>query len=412
MDSDWNEQSNIWDSRLRRITRDILGDFAIPLSSNEITKDNSTALKISDFSRATGGVIDFSIGKGVLYAAGYPVVFPADMTFRTQSDYPEPEIEGEGDDLLVYLDVWSKTLNYIDDPLIRETALGGPDTCLRLKVVAQIRARFTSGIDEPRKAIDFLSEYPEEPLLFTLKVDQSAHQIPIGFGEVDMGGLIPGNLHFRVELHRGRRHNGGYDEGFKWSDENAATVVRILDLGENNALIEETEAVTGEFLKEGDWVEISNEITELHRQGGQMARIENLVQDDNNYIVTFDQEVHPMLRRFKIGGNGGYRSELQPRLRRWSGYFSPLVPKTVYDMGRGIKAVFNSGKGSEFRPGDFWTFALRDREYNKKYAPQKSIPDGIHEFHYPIAVIKDIGGKTSRVIDCRKFFSPLATFSG
>jgi len=413
LDSDWNEQAKIWDERFRSLTRDLLGEMAIPLTPNEIVGDNRVALEIAGFSRGPGGVIDFSIGRGIAYIGGYPFILENDLTFRSQPDYPEPTIAGQGEDLLVYIELWNKTIDYIDDETIREPALGGPDTCLRMKTVGQIKADFISGITSPPEALGYIQkECRKDSIFFTLKIDQSAHQIPISFGEVDMGGgLIPGNLYFRLELHRGPGSNGGYDEGFKWSDDNAATVVRILEMTEKAIIVEETGAVTGEFLKEGDWVELSNEITELQRQGGQMVRIESLTQDDSDFVVTLDRQIHPMLGRFKAGDKSGQKLDLSPRLRRWSGYISPLSLKTVYDLGQGFKATFHGGKDTVFRPGDFWTFAVRDREYNKKYAPVKAPPDGVKTYIHPLAIVKGGGKKgKSEIIDCRKFFKPLADF--
>lgn len=414
LDSDWNEQVEILDDRFRNFIRDILGEFAIPLHSKEIGKADSNSFKIDGFSMGSGGVLDFSIGRGACYLSGYRFKLENDVTFRTQPDYPEPEsITGNGDDILVYMEVWSKTISYIDDETIREPALGGLDTCMRKKIVGQIKAILTSDIDSCQKAVDFVEMMAEtDPLLFTLKIDQSAHQIPFSFGEVDPGGsLIPGNLYFRMELHRGPKSNGAYEDGFKWSDENGATVVRILKTVENNSLIlEETEAVTGESLKEGDWVEISNAVTELHRYGGQMARIESIEQGTDDILVTLDGDIHPLLRRFNIGDKPKKRIELFPRLRRWSGYISPVAIKTVYDLGRGMKATFHAGKEFEFRPGDFWTFAIREREYNKKYAPNKAAPDGVEVNRHPLAIIKRGKGKKAEIIDCRKFFQPLADF--
>ncbi len=226
------------------------------------------------------------------------------------------------------------------------------------------------------------------------------------------GGLIPGNLHFRLELHRGPKSNGVYEDGFKWSDENAATTVRILKAVEENSLIvEEIEPVTGESLKEGDWVEISNVITELHRCGGQMARIESIDQGRDDILVTLDTDIHPILRRFSIEEKSKNRIDLWPRLRRWSGYISPLTTKTVHDLGRGIKAVFHAPRDFRFSPGDFWSFAIREREYNRKYAPNKALPDGIRVYRHPLAIIRTgEKGKGPEIIDCRKFFRPLAAF--
>lgn len=413
LDSDWNEQSEVHGEHLRQLICDLLGHLAVPLSPNHVTADNSGAFRIHSFSTRSGGVIDFSIGRGLIYAGGYPCWLEHDITFRTQIDYPEPELpSGEGD-LLVYLETWLKTVSYVDDEAIREPALGGPDTCLRKKVVAQVKAiRAADALEKPDAAMEYLSRFFRKgSLQLTLRIEESAHQIPITFGEVDVGGsLVPGNLHLRVELHRGVGSGGGFSEGFKWSDENAATVVRVLELpDDNSAVIEEVEAVTGESIKEGDCVEFSNHITEHHRQGGQMVRIESLVQDDAGLRARFDQQIHPLLRRLRVGSRKTVGLDLAPRLRRWSGYTSPLSMNTIYDLGKGVKATFHNEAGSrQFSPGDYWNFPIRDRSYNEKYAPRKSPSDGVLVHRHPLAIIRQGKKKQKdRIVDCRRFFKPL-----
>jgi hypothetical protein len=242
-----------------------------------------------------------------------------------------------------------------------------------------------------------------------LQIDQSAHQLPLSFGEIDLGGgLIPGNLHYRIEIHRGMRENGGTIEGVKWSDENAAVVTRaIKTMDGHNILVEEPEQVTGESLKPGDWIEICNSVTELQRQGGQMAQIERLESASGGLQVTFDSEIHPLLTRRK---NGKIETSLSPRLRRWSGYYPSITLKNIYDLGRGVKAIFGSSERKcHYEPADYWSFAIRDREYNKRFAPQKSLPLGIKKYRHPLAIIKH-GTKGEKIIDCRKFFKPSADY--
>ncbi len=169
LDSDWNEQVEIWDERFRCLVRAAFGDFAVPLASNEIARNNSQALKIDHFLRGPGGVIDFSIGRGIVYAGGYRFKLDKDITFRTQLDYPEPEIEGQGEAILVYFEVWEKTISYVDDENLREPALGGPDTCLRMKTIGQVKAIMTNLVENPERAENFVAGLESsERLLFTL----------------------------------------------------------------------------------------------------------------------------------------------------------------------------------------------------------------------------------------------------
>jgi len=414
LDADWNEQSFLWIENFRQLTRDIMGDFAIPLNSNEIAENNSAALKISRFSIDSRGVIDFKISRGLAYIAGYPFILVKDTTFRNQSDFPEPitpEVKG---DILVYIEVWQKTVNYIDDGFIREPILGGPDTCLRARLVGQIKAVSSEGINNCDDAMEYLeSLYPGNGSTLTAKIDYSGRQIPLSFGEIEAsGGYTVQNLHMRLELHRGVVSNGGFSRGLKWSDENCATVVPMHNVVDpNSVLIEEPEAVSGSSLNKGDWVEIGNTITELHRQGGQIARIKDIKHVDEGHLVELDSNIHPLLARFRTGTRSGSNIELAPRLRRWSGYLSRVSPEKPINLGRGIKATFHApGKNIEIIPGDYWTFAIRDRDYNRRYFPQKSPPDGVRIYRHPLAVIKQTGeNEFGESIDCRKFFKPLTS---
>jgi len=414
LDSDWNEQALIWIENFRQLTRDLLGDFGIPLSHNEITKNNANALKISRFSADSAGVIDFKISRGLAYIAGYPFILNKDITFRNQPDFPEPPSDHISGDAVVFIEVWQKTINYIDDNFIREPILGGPDTCLRSKLLGQVKAAPAENVKDCDDARDYLEKlFPANKMTLSAKVDYSGRQIPLSFGEIEAsGGYTVQNLHMRIELHRGVASNGGFSEGLKWSDENCATVVPVTKtVSPNSVLIEEPEAVSGSFLNKGDWVEMGNKVTEYHRQGGQIAQISDLRQVEEGYQVELDSEIHPLLVRLRTGSRHGSRVDLAPRLRRWSGYLSHFSPEKPINLGRGIKATIHyPGKKPEIIPADFWTFAIRDRDYNKKYFPQNSPPDGVSVFRYPLAIIRQAGKRRSaKIIDCRKFFKPLTS---
>jgi hypothetical protein len=61
------------------------------------------------------------------------------FTYKFQPDYPEPpDIDSDGK-YLIYLDVWNQHITTLEDPHIREVALGGPDTTTRLKTVWQVK---------------------------------------------------------------------------------------------------------------------------------------------------------------------------------------------------------------------------------------------------------------------------------
>jgi hypothetical protein len=414
LDSDWNEQSDIILETFRKTICDILGPFAIAIDPDS-NSDNSKALSISDLKVGAGGIIDFKIGRGFAYIGGYPYQLPQETRYSTQQDFPEPEITQIEGDILVYLEAWERSISYIDDDMIRETALGGPDTDLRNKLIGQVKIKGIDGIDSPSEACRYLDTVlPSSNIHLTLQIEQSSLQTSMSFGEIEIaGGIIPSNLHYRIELHRGLNSDGTQSDGFKWSDENGAIAVRALKaLDTRHILIEELEQVTGESLKQGDWVEVTNMVTELRRSGSQMAKIESLETASGGLVVTLDSDIHPILTRRKNGVRSGLDQGLAPRLRRWSGYVAPLTLKTVYDLGRGIKAIFGCGEKKPIsEPADYWTYAIRDRDYNKLHAPQKALPQGIKKYSHPLAIIRRDGEKTVEIIDCRRFFKPITYFA-
>jgi len=135
LDSDENERTAIQLYALRGIMRDIVGAHGIPDASGA-----TTGFKIEKGDAATPG---FKIGAGRYYVngilcentdplAGY---FNQPDYFMDSGDDPLPDTP-----YLVYLDVWERHATFVDHPLLRETALGGPDTASRAQVVWQAKA--------------------------------------------------------------------------------------------------------------------------------------------------------------------------------------------------------------------------------------------------------------------------------
>ena len=126
IDADWNEQVRI--GRHHDITRtaDLIGPSGGPVSGAgfELSVDTSGAVRIS---------------AGRYYVAGILAENEADVPLDAQPDPPGDEVpEGEGFHL-AYLDVWDRHVTALDDPAIREVALGGPDTATRARTIWQVR---------------------------------------------------------------------------------------------------------------------------------------------------------------------------------------------------------------------------------------------------------------------------------
>ncbi len=146
LDADWNEQTDLLLYALRRLITDLVGphwgtfDFVIDPQGNNgsgsITSIDPNSFKIGLLQA------DFSIGEGRYYVDGILSVNDREgeqqLTYMNQE--PEPTPLGS-DRYWVYLDVWERQINFLEDSDIREVALGenGPDTATRAEVVWQVK---------------------------------------------------------------------------------------------------------------------------------------------------------------------------------------------------------------------------------------------------------------------------------
>ncbi len=128
LDADWNEQGEMIDHRVETETRDVVGLCGAPIEN--------AGFKIS---APTTTSSDFLIGAGRFYADGLLCINETPSSYLTQPDLPSPSPIVDAGLYLVYLDVWQRHITALHDPSIRETALGGPDTSTRAKIVWQVK---------------------------------------------------------------------------------------------------------------------------------------------------------------------------------------------------------------------------------------------------------------------------------
>src|SRR5215210_5364225 len=119
-DADWNEQSAIENHRDVTTALDVIGACGAPVHN-------------AGFAIGTDGKT-LSIGAGRYYVDGILVENDALTDYQAQPDLPNvPDVlellkNADTANGLVYLDVWERHITALDDPLLREVALGGPDT--------------------------------------------------------------------------------------------------------------------------------------------------------------------------------------------------------------------------------------------------------------------------------------------
>ena len=180
---------------------------------------------------------------GRMYVAGLPCTQIEDVLYSMQADPNDPPLTpppaGVVRKDLVYLDAWQDAVTYVEDPEIREVALGGPDTSTRSRVRSRVRVMQGSGT---------------QPGVLPAG--------GIGKGTLASLGVYTGaaNRLYRIEIDTPGDINTAT---FRWSDDNASTVQRIIQSvppGSTRIVVEDASA-----LRPGDQILISKEFgSEAH----------------------------------------------------------------------------------------------------------------------------------------------------
>jgi hypothetical protein len=394
LDADWNEQQNIHRYRVTSESRDVIGASGAPL--------HAPGFKIA----TTPDRKSLIIGQGRYYVDGLLCENESDIAYAAQPDLPNPPdiaaalTSAQATAAIIYLDVWSRHITGLDDPSIRETALGGPDTASRIKTVWQVKALvakpnggggFSCGdslkawddLTAPSKGMLSARAQPAQPT-------DSPCLLPPGAGYRRLENQL-----YRVEIHTA--DNAG-QATFKWSRDNGAVVTAVEKINGQDITVHDLGRDDVLGFASGQWVEVSDDAHELNSVPGQLVQIDHI--DTANRIISVKSAVT------------GVDITQRPKLRRWDGASAtgiqvpvPTPNNGFIPLEDGVEVKFASGS---FSTGDYWLIPARTATGNVEWPfanPQP--PKGIVHHYARIAVVTLVGG-TFTLQDCRKIFSPLA----
>lgn len=362
------------------------------------------------FGLRVGDQGDLIIGAGHFIVEGMLCVNEADIPFSDQPDLPGqvlPEFTDTNRRFLAYLDVWERHVTPIEDPDLREVALGGPDTTTRKRVCCGVR------LFEVDAGTHCLSPLPLWQAQIAAGGGQLAARAEPPDDDEDLCQVPPDARHtglrdrlYRIEVHQG----GGPGEAtFKWDRDNGSVAFRIeefLDGQSTDRLriarvgkwdLRELEADTDVLL------ELTDDALELAGEPGLLRRLVSL--DPATGILTLDEAVD------------GLSADRHPKLRRWIGGETTL---TVDDgeflpLENGIQVRF---QGDGFRTGDHWLVPARTATRDVEWATQTG-DDGEREpvprsplgigHHYARLALLDLTEAGFEVVaDCRALFHGLS----
>ncbi|MBS7542777.1 DUF6519 domain-containing protein [Ancylobacter oerskovii] len=444
LDSDWNEQAEIVERRLRAQTVDSLGRQGVP-------RETLDGFRIT--LGTTAGQPNLRIGRGRLYVAGLlaenhdstPPAFdlsslgadgrstrgvlgetlgPDTLDYAAQPYWPAPDPLPAGNGPhLVYLDAWQREVTAIEDPGLLEKALGGVDTTTRLQTVWQVRVLANVGANLVQAATA-LWQRVEQP---RLPAGRLSTQLDPGVQPTNpcliataggYGGLE--NQLYRVEVHEGGPPGVAT---FKWSRDNG-TVATTVDEVISNTLLRVAstgrDAVLG--FDPGQWVELTDDRRDFAGRPGVLLKIADV--DHESRRISFGTPVPAEL--LPSGVDGDTLEARRTRLRRWdqagivrdagggvvvdldaagAGGAIPIPTpgSLVVALESGIRVAFGLAEaGGRFRTGDYWTFAARSIDASVEVLDQAP-PRGVHRHSVPLALIA-----AGEAIDLRPLFNPAA----
>ncbi|MCI0537620.1 MAG: DUF6519 domain-containing protein [Verrucomicrobiales bacterium] len=353
-------------------------------------------------------------------------------TFLTQLDFPNPGIDGIAGSPLVpiasppgdlalpagvylaYLDVWHREVTALDDPLIREVALGGPDTSTRLKTTCQVRL-LSVAVSSP-SAVACVTEFPEWEELILPSSGRLNARTRAPSPEEDPCQLAPSagyrlleNQLYRVEIQDGGDRT---QATFKWSRDNGSVETQIVEIDPADGRRVSVSTVGKDEVlgfQPGHWVEIIDDEAELKGNPHPLVQIDEVSPGEKLITLTTDISAHRGTAR---------------KLRRWDQGSSVnadgVISLTAGDAANegwvelegGIQIQFDEGT---YRSGDFWLIPARTVTGEIEWPPFQTPnshpipqpPFGIHHHYCRLALIEVAADASLTIHDCRCRFPSL-----
>lgn len=364
-----------------------------------------------------------------------PASFPEQAGFGWAAGVPPlqglvlPDDPVAGSDLVVaYLEVHERHLTYVEDPGIREGALGGLDTTTRGQLVGQVKLALTSGLHPTDTAMAarqasaaFDTTHTGDGPLTVAVAAASGSRDPCAIGTD--GGYTGGeNRLYRFEVHRG----GALGQvRLVWARDNASTLVAARIPTDPSGATSPSPAGRGDTLRvdasaplaPGDLVEVLSSVIDLGDDTlatvrltaggasaftpasgavGQLARLVTAPADDASDQLAFALVDPDTDAALTLDGRYGDHRRAALKLRRWDGLIDPgqlagpggtatAGPHAVEDD----LTVLLDANG-DYRPGQWWAYEARAGQGNAN-GPWRPRPHGPERRFAPLALLRFVG---------------------
>jgi len=420
LDADWNEQLDLQLYRTDTEAIDVIGSCGVP-------RKNGGFL----IGSGSGGQ-DLTISAGRIYVDGLLCELEQASTYTTQPYLPNPDLTSvitspptsppgptrrlsvPDGHYVIYLDAWQQERTALDDQLIREVALGGPDTTTRLQNVWQVklqRVAVTSPPTSPPGGFVCKTAFPEFQQLTAASTGTLNARTSPPKPEDDPCLLPPTsgysgleNLLYRIEIQNGGTLTvAGGPVTFKWSRDNASVETSVVSISTDLVTVKDTGKDELLSFANNQWVEVVDEESTLK------ATPRPLVQTDS---VPTAHEIN-----FKTSLQSFASLIPGLKLRRWDQSGSadenglPATPNVWLDIEAGVQVQFSPGT---YRSGDYWLIPARTITREIEWPPFKipntqpipQPPRGVRH-HFCRLALLEVNNGLLQLKDCRPTFPPL-----
>jgi hypothetical protein len=302
---------------------------------------------------------------------------------------------------LVWLDVFERLLTALDQPELREVALGGPDHATRIQQVWQVRLTAFTPVATPATCLEVPDDWKPVPATGRMRAQAEAAAkadpcvVPAAAGYRRLENQL-----YRVEIITAgtqdtarfvwSRDNGTVRVGAitkSWEGSGGETSIRVHDLGRDDLT----------RLSPGDWVEVSDLSRPLHGEAGFLCRIQSITDDR----LTFD-DATPLAK-------GDFDGLAAPTVRRWDGEAGAYAVKTAVgtwvELEDGVQVQFESGT---YNLGDYWLIPARTTNGDIEFGTSARPPVGVDHRSALLGIARlSASKKWSIEEDCRDLFPPL-----
>lgn len=266
--------------------------------------------------------------------------------------------------------------------------LVGDGTIVRVNDVAVLK-----GLDGKKSAPLQIFTAAGSAVVFVVKVEKDAEP-GVAEWKLTLSGRVPKDIAAaadpKVRL---------VDVVYKWSRDNGAVVTTINKIEGKKLTVHDVGRDTVLGFSPGDWVEITDDRSELLGEVGQIAQVADVIGARTIVLVT---EPTP------LGTSSGVDPAFTAKLRRWDGIGAASAEWT--ELEQSVEVQFQN---KSFQRGDYWLIPARAATADARsgqidWLPEKShqSPVGVAHHFAPLALVTRSGASLA-LRDCRRLFPPV-----